>query len=211
MLPALSIFSVLIAGAVVPKLVALRTTVTARILWIVAVPVVALGALIVSLHIHEAVGDWDYKRSQADDTGLRVGEWLLLNYPTDTSIMTDWRTFYIPPAFTSTANTSDAEIGKRQQEEKQLAVLEALIAFDPGVLIITHPKGFAFQVNVSPLLTSDPSLRARDYRLVQRFEYDRAERQRYKYEEILIYGRGQPGNRGVQLIDSKGMSVFGEE
>ena len=210
-LPALAIFSVLIAGAIVPKLVALMTRVSSRDMWIGAVTVVALISVIVTFHIHESAGNWDHKMSQPDDTGLKVGEWLLLSYPTDTRIMTDWRVFYVPPAFTRTSNTSDAELGNREQEQKQLGVLEALIEFDPDVLVITHPEGFESQINVLPLLTSDPSLRARDYRLVQRFEYDRAEQQRYKYEEILIYERGQPSNTGMRLIDSKGMSVFGEE
>lgn len=186
---------ILVAAAIIPNLNVFHKPNTWRIVRSGAVPVLALVGVLVVFHASEASGDWDYKMSKPLDTGLEVGDWLQERYPEDVRIMTDWDTFYIPPYFVQTSSVTPFERKERRDAYKAGAVRDVIVSFDPDVIVISHPQGFYEFVNVLPLLTSDPVIESRDYKLVKQFDYDRADRQRYGYEHVLVYEKGSLSSR----------------
>ena len=194
-LSALGILYLLVAAAIIPNLNVFHKPNTWRIVRSGAVPVLALVGVLVVFHASEASGDWDYKMSKPLDTGLEVGDWLQERYPEDVRIMTDWDTFYIPPYFVQTSSVTPFERKERRDAYKAGAVRDVIVSFDPDVIAISHPQGFYEFVNVLPLLTSDPVIESRDYKLVKQFDYDRADRQRYGYEHVLVYEKGSLSSR----------------
>jgi len=158
-------------------------------------------------HAREAYGNWDYLRFKPQDTGVQVGNWLQEQYPEDTRLMTDFIQFYIPPYFTHSANTTTAEYDRFRGADKDQAVINWIVSFDPEVLVISHPQQYGDFVKVPPLLDSDPVLKNRNYRLVKEFEYQRPDRQRYGYENIQVYDRSAPKTGGhFELQESSSVS-----
>ena len=104
--------------------------------------------------------------------------------------MTDYIRFYVPPYFTQAANTTTAEWDRFRGPDVDQAVIDWIVSFDPEVLVISHPEQYGDFVNVFPLLESDETLKSRNYRLVKEFEYERPDRQRDQYKQILVYEKG---------------------
>lgn len=154
---------------------------------------VALAVLVMvgaGTHAYVVYGNWDYLRFKPQDTGLQAGKWLQEQYPDDTRIMTDFDYFYLPPSFPHTANTTEAEWTVSGEAAQAQAVRDSIVSFDPDVFVLTHSQQYANHVNVLPLLNSDLVLKSRNYHLVKQFDYQRPERQRYKYRQILVYEKG---------------------
>ena len=184
MLPALGILAIIVADVAIPKLTTMAGPMFWRIARSASVPTLVLVALLIGFHLSEAYGDWSFRHSKPQDTGLQMGVWLQTSYPGDTRIMTDWWTFYLPPSFIHTASVTKVEEAERRPDHKRQAVRDAIVDFDPDVIVIAHPQGYEGMVNVLTLLSSDPVLVGRDYRLIKTFEYDHSESQRYEYSQV---------------------------
>jgi len=196
-LPAIGILYLFAADAIVPSLQRV-SRVDAKSLRLLG-PTTALAALVAfaALNVDEARAEWQDKRGKPGDIGLAIGEWMLDRYPTDTRIMTDWWTFYVPPRFENTATTAPEgrpEI-RLPREEWVAMVRDSIVEFDPDVMVVSHPTGYESFVNVVPLLASDEILASRDYRVAARFRYGDTEPSLYQYEEILIYEKPDVGTR----------------
>ena len=201
MLPAVGILYLFIADAIVPRLSAISRPENWRVASATALPLVILLVVMVGFHFNGAYEDWDYKRSKPQDTGLEVGSWLKQHYPEDTRIMTDWWTFYVPPIFTNTATVTHVDRAERRTDFKRQAVRDAILDFDPQVIIVARPEGVDELVNVLPLIKEDPVLRSRDYRLVKRYDYEPGERKRYHDNtHLLVFERGQGVVRIVPIV-----------
>ena len=190
-LPALGILYLFVADAIVPWLPTISWPRIWRAAWLASVPAIVLLAVLAGFHAREAFDYWEFRHSRPeDDTGIQVGSWLLESYPPNTRIMTDWGTFYVPPAFTHAASVTEVQRRQLLPDQKRQVVSNAIASFDPDVLIVTHPQGFESFISVLPLFSSEPILKSRNYRLVKRFDYNDAERQRYRYTEVLVYEKG---------------------
>ena len=165
---------------------------------------VALAMLVMvgfGTHAQAAYDNWSQGRFKPQDTGIQVGNWLQERYPEDTRLMTDYIRFYVPPYFTQAANTTTAEWDRYRGPDVNQAVIDWIVSFDPQVLVVSHPQQYNDFVNVLPLLESDPVLKSRNYRLVKEFEYQRPDRQRYEYKQILVYEKG--ASAGDTSLESK--------
>jgi hypothetical protein len=183
-LPIVGILYIFIAEAIVLEFRRWKHNRTAGVL---AVALAALVMIGFGTHARAAYSDWSQLRFKPHDTGIQVGAWLQEHYSEDTRLMTDYIRFYVPPSFTEVANTTTAEWDRYRGADVNKAVIDWILSFDPEVLVLSHPQQYEGRVNVSPLLESDPALKSRNYRLVKEFEYQRPDRQRYEYKQILVY------------------------
>ena len=148
-----------------------------------------LGMLGVVLVCHGAVAmdQRRGKRWQDRDIGLQAGAWLADRYDWSTTIMTDYWPFYVPPQFTQATTIWEAFRSERRPDHWEEAAANLLVKADPAVLILTEPRHAKLPVHLETLIASHPTLQARSYHLVQRFD----NRSRYgAYNTVCIYERG---------------------
>ena len=119
MLPSLGILAIIVADVAIPKLTAMAGPMFWRIARSASVPALVLVALLIGFHLSEDYGDWSFRHSKPQDTGLQMGVWLQTSYPEDTRIMTDWWTFYLPPSFIHTATVTKVEEAESNCLESQ--------------------------------------------------------------------------------------------
>ena len=156
-----------------------------------------LGMLGVVLAWHGAVAmdQRRGKRWQDRDIGLQAGAWLADRYGQTTTIMTDYWPFYVPPQFTQAATIWEAFKSERRPDHWEEAAANLLIKADPAVLILTEPRHAKLPVHLETLITSHPTLQARRYHLVQRFN----NQSRYgAYNTVRIYERGSARRLAAQ-------------
>lgn len=114
---------------------------------------VVLLAGYTGINVSGALERWEDKWQTVSDIGLAVGDWQLkTQYDPDTRILTDHWAFYTPPEFRNVSTTTHAEWKGKSADEKE------------------RWKNHAKVVHLDRVLSADPVLRARDYRLVKRFE-----------------------------------------
>ena len=190
LLPAIAVLYLFIADALITRLRTVDWSKARKAVLSGAAAMVVLVGILVGFHVNVAYGNWQFKHSKPEDTGLQVGAWLVERYPEDTRILTDWEPFYVPPAFAQTSTVTQVDRAERQPDRKLQAVRDIIVEFDPDVVVITHSQGYEGFVNVLPLLSSDPVLSNRGYSLVKDFDYEKAARQRFKYERVLVYEKG---------------------
>ena len=102
-------------------------------------------------------------------------------------------TVCVPPEFTNVSSTIQAEGQGATPVEKARSVRELVVAFDPDVILLADLKQHAPVVRLGEMLDSDPALRLRGYRLVQRFD---SHRRGDKFENIRIYEKAADAHRG---------------
>lgn len=136
---------------------------------------------------------WEDHRQKSSDVGFEAGDWLRSRYDPRTRILTDKWTIYVPPEFTSVTSTIQAEGQGATPVEKARSVRELVVALDPDVILLADLKQHAPVVRLAEMLDSDPALRSRGYRLVQRFD---SRRRGDKLENIRIYEKTVDAFRG---------------
>lgn len=190
-LPVIGLLCGFVTYAVARSLPSLSLRSPARLLAAVSVLVLMCGYW--GVNVAAAFERWEDQRQKSSDVGFEVGDWLRSRYDPRTRILTDKWTVYVPPEFTNVSSIIQAEGQGTTPVEKARSVRELVVAFDPDVILLADLKQHAPVLRLGEMLDSDPALRSRGYRLVQRFD---SRRRGDKFENIRIYEKTADVLRG---------------